>query len=58
MIPVCNINIKPVIYTKDTNGDYLLDSNNDKIIEKIGNEVSPYDKYDYIITINENLKIE
>ena len=57
MIPASNINIKPVIYSKDTNEDYLLDSNNDKIIEKIGNEVSPYDKYEHLITINEDLEL-
>ena len=53
MIPASNINIKPVIYIKDTNGNYELDTNGKKIIDKIGNEVSPYDDYEYFITITE-----
>lgn len=57
MIPASNINIKPVIYLKNTDGEYEKDSNGDKIIHKIRNEVSPYDKYEYKITINENLNI-
>lgn len=54
MIPASNINIKPVIYLKNTNGEYERDSNGNKIIDKIGTEVSPYDDYEYKITITEN----
>lgn len=54
MIPACNINIKPVIYLKNTDGDYIRDENGSKIIEKIGNEVSPLDIYEYKITITED----
>lgn len=53
MIPASNINIKPVIFEKDTEGNYILDSENKKIINKIGNDVSPYDDYEYQITITE-----
>lgn len=53
MIPASNINIKPVIYLKDTDGNYVLDTNNKKIIEKIGTEVSPYDEYEYQVLITE-----
>jgi hypothetical protein len=55
MIPVENINIKPVIYLKDTNGDYILDTSGNKIIDKIGTEVSPYDNYEIIVTVTENI---
>ena len=54
MIPASNINIKPVVYEKNTDGSYILDTENKKIIEKIGNQVSPYDDYEYFITITEN----
>ena len=57
MIPASNINIKPVIYLKNTNGEYERDSNGNKIIDKIGTEVSPYDDYDYFITITEKFLI-
>lgn len=53
MIPASNINIKPVVYEKNTDGSYILDTENKKIIEKIGNQVSPYDDYEYFITITE-----
>jgi len=53
MIPASNINIKPVVYLKDTDGNYVLDTNNKKIIEKIGTEVSPYDEYEYQVLITE-----
>lgn len=53
MIPASNINIKPVIYEKNTDGSYILNNDGKKIIDKIGNEVSPYDDYEYFITITE-----
>lgn len=53
MIPASNINIKPVIYLKNTNGEYEKDSDDNKIIDKIGQEVSPYEEYEYKITITE-----
>ena len=54
MIPASNINIKPVVYQKNTDGSYELDTNGKKIIYKTANEVSPYDDYEYFITITEN----
>lgn len=54
MIPACKINIKPVIYLKNTDGEHIRDTNGNKIIYKIGHEVSPLDIYEYKITITEN----
>lgn len=53
MNPIEKINIKPVVYLKDTNGDYVLDTSDNKIIDKIGTEVSPYDDYEILTTITE-----
>ena len=50
---VANIHIEPVVYSKDTDGDYVLDTNDDKIIIKSGVEVAPSDDYDIKVTITE-----
>jgi hypothetical protein len=42
----------PVLYEKDTNGDYVLDTNNEKIVLQDFNTVSPISDYDVIIEIN------
>jgi hypothetical protein len=41
-----------VLYEKDTNGDYVLDTNNEKIVLQDFNTVSPTSNYDIIIEIN------
>lgn len=56
MNPVSNINIKPVVYLKDTNDDYILDNDNKKIIEKVGIQVAPFDDYEYLVTITEFMR--
>lgn len=57
MIPASNINIKPVVYQKNTDGSYELDTSGNKIINKLGTEVSPYDDYEIIVTIKEDFFI-
>lgn len=39
------IEIYPVIYQKDTDGDYVLDTDGNKIIVKNWPEVSAFDDY-------------
>lgn len=41
------IKVYPVVYEKDTNGDYVLDTNGDKIVEKSWQKVSYLDDYEY-----------
>jgi hypothetical protein len=42
-----------VLYEKDTNGDYVLNTNNEKIVIKNYQTVSPNDDYDIKIEIEE-----
>jgi hypothetical protein len=42
----------PVIYDKDTNNDFVFDSNGDKTIDKNKDEVSPSVQYSFV-TIKE-----
>jgi uncharacterized protein YqkB len=53
--PLSKIVIYPVVYKKDTNGDFILDTNGNKIIEKTYQEISIEDDYTIItnITISE-----
>jgi hypothetical protein len=53
--PVANINIKPVIYQKNTEGVYELDTDGKKIISKLGNEITAFEEYEFLITITENV---
>ena len=48
-----NIHIKPVVYLKDTNDDYILDTDGEKIELKSGIQVVPSDDYDIKQTITE-----
>lgn len=50
---LANIHIEPVVYSKDTNGDYILDTNGDKIEIKTGTQVVPSDDYDFKTIITE-----
>lgn len=44
----------PIIYEKDTNGDYVKDTNGDRIIvNDVWQEISPNDDYDVITIIQE-----
>lgn len=47
------VRVRPVIFEKDTNGDFVLDTNNDKVILKTSNEINPQEPYDYLIEIEE-----
>lgn len=48
-----NINIKPIVYEKDSNGDYVIDTNDNKVVEKAYPNVKSTDNYDYKIEITE-----
>jgi hypothetical protein len=47
------IRVRPVIFEKDTNGDFVLDTNNDKIILVQPNNVNSTEPYDYLVEIEE-----
>jgi len=50
----CTITTRPIIYLKDTNDEYVLDTNGDKIIvEDDYTKISSSDDYDVITTIAE-----
>lgn len=53
MTPAATINIKPVIYEKNTDGKYEKDTSGKKIILKLGNQVNSTENYEYLITITE-----
>ena len=49
-----NIRIRPIVYEKNRNGEYELDTNGDKIVlVEPGNVKSTMD-YDFLIQITEN----
>lgn len=48
-----NIHVEPIVYLKDTNGDYVLDTDGNKIIVKSGTEVSANDDYETKTVITE-----
>jgi len=48
-----NINIKPILYEKDEDGNYVIDTNGNKVVIKTYLQVKPTDNYDYIITTTE-----
>lgn len=56
-----NINIKPIIYEKDSDGNYVLNTNNEKIIiescqtinGKKCDNIKPSEDFDYKINITE-----
>jgi len=50
---LANINIKPIVYERDTNGDIVIDTNGNKIIIKQYPNVLATDNYDYKIEITE-----
>ena len=47
------IRIRPIVYETNTNGDYELDTNGDKIILVPPEQVNPEDPYDFLIEITE-----
>jgi hypothetical protein len=49
------ITVSPILYEQDTNGDYLLDTNNNKIVQNDDpNQISPSSDYSVTIIIQEN----
>lgn len=48
------ITVRPIIYEKDTNGEYVLDTNDNKIVvEDDYTKITSTDDYDVITTIVE-----
>jgi len=47
------IRVRPVIFERDTNGDFVLDTNNDKIILVQPNNVNSTLPFDYLVEIEE-----
>lgn len=47
------INIKPIIYDRDTNGDIVIDNDGNKVVLKEYTNIKSNDDYDYLITVTE-----
>ena len=47
------VRVRPVIFEKDTNGDFVLDTNGDKIILVQPNDVDSTQPYDYLVEIED-----
>lgn len=45
------VEIKPVVWKKDSSGKFLLDSNGKKIVDKVGNEVTKTEDYSFVAVI-------
>lgn len=54
-ISYSKIIVYPVVYEKDSNGDYVLDTNGNKIIIKNYLDVNPSDDYNVVTTIEEHV---
>lgn len=50
---IININIKPIVYKKDSNGDYVIDTDGNKIVETAYPNVKCTDNYDNKVEITE-----
>lgn len=50
---LANINIKPVIYERDTNGDIVIDTNGEAVVLTNYMDIKPDDDYDYKVEITE-----
>jgi hypothetical protein len=48
-----SIRVRPIVYDTDTNGDYLLDQNGNKIVLVQPNQVDPSQPYDILTEIEE-----
>ena len=61
MAKIVNINIKPIVYEKDTDGEYVIDTEGNRtVIEqcetingKKCDNILPTEDYDYKVTITE-----
>jgi hypothetical protein len=47
------VRVRPVVYDRDTNGDFILDTNGDKVILVQPNNVNSTEPYDYLIEIED-----
>jgi|688.fasta_scaffold579449_2 hypothetical protein len=47
--PLTKLNIYPVVYRKDTDGNIVLDTHGNKIIDKSYQEINMNDDYDIIV---------
>jgi hypothetical protein len=50
-----NVNVTPIVYDKDTNGDYILDTNGEKVVVVEGDMVDPNDDYEYKTIVTEDV---
>jgi hypothetical protein len=48
-----NAHYEAIVYLKDTDGDYVLDTDGEKIVVKTYSQVKPTDDYDVKTTITE-----
>ena len=48
------IRVRPIVYDRDTNGDFVLNTNEDKIVLVQPENVNPAESYDYLVEINES----
>ena len=48
------IRVRPIVYDRDTNGDFVLNTNEDKIVLVQPENVNPEELYDYLVEINES----
>ena len=48
-----SIRVRPVIFARDTNGDYILDENGKKIVEIESSQINPSNSYDVLTEIQE-----
>ena len=48
------IRVRPIVYDRDTNGDFVLNTNEDKIVLVQPENVNPAELYDYLVEINES----
>jgi hypothetical protein len=49
-----SIRVRPIVYDRDTNGDFVLNTNEDKIVLVQPENVNPAESYDYLVEINES----
>ena len=47
------INIKTIIYDRDTNGDIVIDNEGNKVVLKTYTNITSNDEYDYLVTVTE-----
>lgn len=45
------IRIRPIVYEKDTNGDYVLNTNNERTVSVQPQNVNPNNDYDFLVEI-------